>query len=92
MTYNILGAIYKPTGVTLTDKDGFEYPEMEQVEGYFVNVLDATEELKPYIVTPEQPVRKFAGRGDTVFLMFKDRDEWLSLGIEKIEEEVANGN
>ena len=100
MTYDLIDKIYKPTGVTLTDAEGFEYPEMEQVEGYFVNVLpplnDTIDEdgnlivnpLKEHIVTPQAPVRKFAGRSDTICLMFADRAGWLALGIEIVEESI----
>lgn len=30
--------------------------------------------------------RVFAGRDDTICLRFKDREEWLSLGFENVEE------
>ncbi len=99
MTYNIIDKIYKQTGTMIVD-DGIEYPEMKQVVGYHVNVLpplnDTTDKdgnlivnpLKPYIVTPQAPVRMFSGRSDTVCLQFKSREQWLSMGIEKIEELV----
>ena len=79
MTYDLIGTIHKPTGVMLTDSEGFEYPEMEACSGYHVNVLELTPELQPYVVTPDTPVRKFAGRDDTICLQFANRDEWLSL-------------
>ena len=92
MIYEVIGTIYKPTGRMLTDSEGNEYPEMQPVEGYHINALDLTpedyEKLEPYIVYPETPFAKFAGRDDTVFLRFKDREEWLSLGYEKVEEEL----
>jgi len=87
MIYDLIGTIYKPTGVTLTDSEGFEYPETEAVQGYHVNVLELTEALEPYVITPTTPVRKFAGRSDTVCLQFADRDEWLALGIEEVEDD-----
>ena len=87
MTYDLIGTIHKPTGVMLTDAEGMQYPEMVALDGYHVNVLEATPELAPYVVTPKAGVRVFAG-APTVCLKFADRDEWLALGL---EQEVANG-
>ena len=90
MTYDLIGKIYKESGVMLTDSKGFKYPEMVEVEGYHVNVLDLTEEeraiLEPYVVTVNSPSRVFAGRNDLICLRFKDREEWISLGFENVEE------
>ena len=36
---SVLGIFHEPTGETLTDGEGFEYPEMAPVPGYHVNVL-----------------------------------------------------
>ena len=100
MTYDLIGTISKPTGVTLTDSEGFEYPEMAAIDGYHVNVLpplsDTTDEegnvivnpLKAYVVEVNTPSRVFGGRSDLVCLKFTDRDEWLALGIEKEEDEI----
>jgi hypothetical protein len=65
---SIVGTIHKPTGVTLTDADGNEYPETAPLSGHHVNVrivgdayrnaveaLDAT-----HGVIPQQPVRVWA--------------------------------
>ena len=62
---DIIGAIYRPTGNTLTDDEGNEYPEMAPLDGWHINVrlsgearradveaLDAT-----YGVTPTSPRR-----------------------------------
>ena len=35
---DLVGTIYEPTGVTLTDAEGNEYPETAPVEGWHVNV------------------------------------------------------
>lgn len=72
----------------LKDDEGNEYPETKAVDGYHVNTLpnEVTDELKQYIVEVATPNRVFAGREDTVCLKFKDRDEWLSLGYENVEE------
>lgn len=90
MTYDVIGTIYKPSGVMLTDEEGNEYPEMVAVDGYHVNVLPQEDMslVEPYIVTVATPSRVFAGRDDTVALKFANRDEWLALGIEVIEDEV----
>jgi hypothetical protein len=56
-----IGVIYKPTGEMLQGEDG-EYPAMEAIEGWHVNVRlvgeDATT-LLPYAVEPSTPQRVF---------------------------------
>ena len=92
MIYDLIGTMYTPTGVILTDSDGLEYPETEIVADangkpyYHVNMLEVTEATQPYVIQVNTPSRKFAGRDDTVHLKFANRDEWLSLGIETIED------
>jgi len=62
---DIVGVIHKPTGNTLTDDAGFEYPETTPLDGWHINVrlvgdarradveaLDAA-----YGVTPNSPTR-----------------------------------
>jgi hypothetical protein len=62
---DIVGVIHKPTGNTLTDDAGFEYPETTPLDGWHINVrlvgdarradveaLDAA-----YGVTPNSPSR-----------------------------------
>ena len=62
---DVVGTIHEPTGVTLTDSEGMNYPEMAAVDGWHVNIrlvgdamretveaLDAT-----YGVTPNSPSR-----------------------------------
>ena len=58
---DVIGTIYKPTGVLLTTDEG-EVPEMAPVEGWHVNVRHKEEapELVPYQVFPESPVRMWA--------------------------------
>ena len=99
MTYDLINKIYKPTGTMLVE-DGIEYPEMEQVVGYHVNVLppmnDTTDiegtvivnPLKAYVVEVNTPTRVFGGRSDMICLKFASRAEWLSMNIE-VEEEMA---
>lgn len=36
--FDIVGTIHEPTGNTLTDTEGFEYPEMAAVDGWHVNL------------------------------------------------------
>ena len=57
MAIDIIGTIYKPTGVML-DADT---PEMTAVPGFHVNTRgEAPEELLPYSINPTQPVRVWA--------------------------------
>jgi len=64
---DLVGTIYAPTGNTLTDAEGNEYPETAPIDGYHVNVrligdgrredveaIDAT-----YGVAPNSPSRVF---------------------------------
>ena len=100
MIYDLVGTISKPTGVMLVGEDGVEYPEMVALDGYHVNMLDTNlsdtagidgnviaNPLKKHIVEVKAPSRTFAGRSDLVCLKFADRDEWLSMGIEEIQDE-----
>ena len=58
---DVIGTIYKPTGIMLKDKEGMEYPEMKALDGYHVNVrLGADEDdtiLEAYTIEPTNPVR-----------------------------------
>jgi hypothetical protein len=56
---DIVGTIYRPTGNTLTDDEGNEYPEQVELDGYHANVrADAPiEELEAYRVYPNNPRR-----------------------------------
>jgi len=36
--FDIIGLIHEPTGVMLTDDEGFEYPEMAPVDGWHINL------------------------------------------------------
>ena len=87
MIYDLIGTMYKPSGIILKDEEGNEYPQMEAVEGYHINTLPPLDEaLEQYMIEPAYKQRVFAGRDDTICLRFKDRDEWLSLGFENVEE------
>ena len=56
---DIIGVIYRPTGNTLTDDEGNEYPEQAALDGFHANVRAEApiEELEIYRVYPNQPVR-----------------------------------
>jgi hypothetical protein len=64
---DLVGVIYEPTGNTLTDDEGNEYPETAPVDGWHVNVRlvgDARREDVEaidvtYGVTPNSPSRVF---------------------------------
>ena len=62
---DVIGTLHKPTGNTLTDEDGMEYPEMQAMTGWHVNIRlmgDAVREIVEALdtthgVTPETPMR-----------------------------------
>ena len=56
---DIIGTIYRPTGNTLTDDEGNEYPEQEALDGFHVNIRAEApiEEFETYRVYPNAPVR-----------------------------------
>jgi hypothetical protein len=56
---DIVGTIYRPTGNTLTDDEGNEYPEQEVLDGFHVNIRAEApiEELETYRVYPNAPAR-----------------------------------
>ena len=94
MTFSTIGTLYKKTGNTFENQDGILEDELEMIcdtDGepfYHVNVLGSDERVAPYIVEVATPSRKFSGRSDTVCLRFKNRDEWLALEIETVEEMI----
>ena len=66
----LLGTLQEPTGETLTDGEGNEYPEMAPVPGYHVNVLVHPDHDAAYRAAladvlidppPETPHVKYAG-------------------------------
>ena len=62
---DVVGTIHEPTGNTLTDAEGNEYPEMAAVDGWHINIrilndtkradVEAIDAL--YGVTPNSPSR-----------------------------------
>ena len=62
---DVVGVLHEPTGVTITNDDGMEYPEMGALDGWHVNIRlsgdtmrDAAEALDvSHGVTPDAPKR-----------------------------------
>lgn len=62
---DVVGTLHEPTGVILTNAEGLDYPEMQAMTGWHVNirlvgdaVRDTVETLDTsYGVTPETPMR-----------------------------------
>jgi hypothetical protein len=49
---DVIGLIYKSSGVKIKSKDGFEYDEMVDVGGWHVNLRgNLPETIKPYKIT-----------------------------------------
>ena len=61
---DVIGAMFEPTGNTLTDGEGGSFPEMAPIEGWHVNValIDGEDEaeLMPFAVQPNSPSRVWA--------------------------------
>lgn len=66
----VLGVFHEPTGETLTDGEGLEYPEMAPVPGYHANVLVHPDHEAAYRAAladvlldppPDTPRVKYAG-------------------------------
>jgi hypothetical protein len=71
-------AIY---GDPITDAEGNTHrPVTGYVEGYHLNISPSvyTDDLAPYLMTPTQPRRVFAG-AETIFLKFADEEEARSM-------------
>jgi hypothetical protein len=83
-------AIY---GDPITDDEGNTHsPVIGYVDGYHLNIAPQvyTDDLAPYLMTPTQPRRVFAG-AETVFLKFADEEEARAmLGAYWVEEEVEH--
>ena len=62
---SVVGTLHEPTGTMLTDEEGNEYPEMQAMTGWHVNIRlvgDAVRETvealdETHGVTPETPMR-----------------------------------
>ena len=64
-TMDVVGTLHEPTGNTLTDDDGMEYPEMQAMTGWHVNIRLLNDTVKETVeslntlhgVSPESPKR-----------------------------------
>ena len=62
---DVVGVLHEATGVTLTDDDGMEYPEMAALDGWHVNIRLSSETMQDAVealdvshgVTPDTPKR-----------------------------------
>jgi len=62
---DVVGTLHEPTGNTLTDEDGMEYPEMQAMTGWHVNIRLTGDAMRDTVetldtshgVTPEAPMR-----------------------------------
>ena len=62
---SVVGTLHEPTGTMLTDEEGNEYPEMQAMTGWHINIRlvgDAVRETvealdESHGVNPEQPMR-----------------------------------
>ena len=60
---DVVGTLYTPTGIMLTSDDGMLYPEMQEVDGWHINVRteqNIPDEFLPYEIFPSSPSRDFA--------------------------------
>jgi hypothetical protein len=62
---DVVGVLHEPTGNTLTDDDGMDYPEMAALDGWHVNIRLSSETMRDVAealdvshgVTPSAPQR-----------------------------------
>ena len=62
---DVVGALHEATGVTITDDDGMEYPEMQALDGWHVNIRLSSSVCRGAVealdiahgVTPDAPKR-----------------------------------
>ena len=62
---DVVGTLSKPTGNTLTDDNGMEYPEMQALDGWHVNIRLIGDEVREAVealdtshgMTPSTPQR-----------------------------------
>jgi hypothetical protein len=62
---SVVGTLHEPTGTMLTDEEGNEYPEMQAMAGWHVNIRLVGDALRETVealdethgVTPETPMR-----------------------------------
>jgi hypothetical protein len=62
---DVVGVLHEPTGVTITNDEGMEYPEMEALDGWHVNIRLSSDTMRDAVealdvshgVTPDAPLR-----------------------------------
>ena len=62
---DVVGVLHEPTGVTITNDGGMEYPEMEALDGWHVNIRLSSDAMRDAVealdvshgVTPDAPKR-----------------------------------
>ena len=62
---DVVGVLHEPTGVTITDDEGMEYPEMAALDGWHVNIRLSSDTMRDAVealdvshgVTPDAPLR-----------------------------------
>ena len=62
---DVVGVLHEATGVTITNDDGMEYPEMEALDGWHVNIRISSDTMRDAVealdvshgVTPDAPKR-----------------------------------
>lgn len=74
----IIGTIRKPTGVTLTDSKGNDYPETAPIPGHHVNTTKKMPGWDAYEVFPVTPQAVYAG-AVTYYYTFADKAEFETI-------------
>jgi hypothetical protein len=62
---DVVGVLHEPTGVTITNDEGMEYPEMAALDGWHVNIRLSSDTMRDAVealdvshgVTPDAPKR-----------------------------------
>ena len=62
---SVVGTLHEPTGTMLTDEEGNEYPQMQELAGWHINIRLAGDAVRETVealdeshgVNPEQPMR-----------------------------------
>ena len=62
---DVVGALHEATGATITNDDGMEYPEMQALDGWHVNIRLSSDTMRDAVealdiahgVTPDAPKR-----------------------------------
>lgn len=101
MIYDIVGTIYKPTGIMLTDNEGNEYPEMGFISDensnplYHVNALDVEKTyLEDETLNPQceyAKIEPFIVEVNSPSRMFAGRNDTICLKFNSREEWLALG-